>query len=57
MVWKRNKRVTSPPQPLPSTTTVRTSKTAMDRFSGYFPHTLGSGGGENLLPGIGSIRR
>ena len=57
MVWKRNKRVASPPQPLPSTATVRTSKTAMDRFSGYFPHTLGSGGGENLLPGIGSIRR
>ena len=39
MVWKRNKRVTSPPQPLTSTATVRTTKSAIHRFTGHFPHT------------------
>ncbi len=44
MVWKRHKRVGSPRLLPTNTATGRTTETAMGRFTGYFPHVLGSGG-------------
>ena len=43
-VETEQERVASSPQPLTSTATGRTTKSAIHRFTGYFPHALAPGG-------------